>query len=125
MSLINEFRTMLQTELNKVSGIEPGKIIADDLIKTGTYHFGYEVGTSVMNKSIGYDNDYVIINVTGYLTTKGGNLSTFDNYTDEICDALSKLNVRATTKDITTYDTTRKTMITGSVVLNTLDKMLR
>lgn len=125
MYLINKFRTMVQTELNNIEGLEPGKIISDDLIKSGVYHYGYEVTTSVSNKSIGYDNDYIVINVTGYLTTKGGSLEDFDKYTDEICNALSKLNIRTTTKDITTYDTTRKTMITGSVILNTLDKMLR
>lgn len=125
MYLINKFRTMVQTELTKVKGLTSGKIISDDLIQSETYHYGYEVATSVSNKSIGYDNDYIVINVTGYLTTKGGSLEDFDKYTDEICNALSRLNIRATTKDITTYDTTRKTMITGSVVLNTLDGMLR
>lgn len=125
MYLINKFRTMIQNELNKVKDLTSGKIISDDLIESGVYHYGYEIATSVSNKSIGYDNDHVIINVTGYLTTKGGSLQDFDKYTDDICNALSKLNIRVTTKDITTYDTTRKTMITGSVILNTLDKMLR
>lgn len=125
MYLINKFRTMVQTELNNIEGLESGKIISDDLIQSGVYRYGYEVATSVSNKSIGYDNDYIVINVTGYLTTKGDSLANFDKYTDEICNALSKLNIRTTTKDITTYDTTRKAMITGSVILNTLDGMLR
>lgn len=125
MYLINKFRTMVQNELNSIKDLESGKIISDDLIESGVYHYGYEVATSVSNKSIGYDNDYVVINVTGYLTTKGDSLANFDKYTDEICNALSRLNIRTTTKDITTYDTTRKTMITGSVILNTLDGMLR
>lgn len=123
--MINKFRTMIQTELTKVEGLDPGKIISDDMIEEGVYHFGYEVATSVVSKNIDYSNDNMILNITGYLSTKGGDLSTFDKYTDEVCNALSKLNIKTTTKDITTYDQTRKTMITGNVILNTLDKMLR
>lgn len=123
--MINTFRTMVQTELNKIEGLDPGKIISDDMIEEGVYHFGYEVATSVVSKSIDYSNDNMILNVTGYLSTKGGSLEDFDKFTDAICDALSNLRIKATTKDITTYDQTRKTMITGSVILNTLDKTLR
>ena len=123
--LVNEFRTMIQTELTKIQGLEPGKIISDDVIQEGVYHFGYEVSTSVVMSSLDYSDDTMILNVTGYLTTKGGSLADFDNYTDQICTALSNLRIKASTRDITTYDQTRKTVITGSVYLNTLTKMLR
>lgn len=125
MSLINKFRIMIQTELNKIDGLDAGKIISDDTIVQGQYHYGYEVSSSVISKNIGYDNDNMVLQVTGYLTTKGGDLETFDRYTDLVCNALSSLNIKFTTKDITTYDTTRKTLISGNVVLNTLDKTLR
>ena len=125
MSLINQFRIMIQAELNKIEGLDAGKIVSDDAIVQGQYHYGYEVSISVMSKNIGYDNDNMVLQITGYLTTKGGDLETFDRYTDLVCDALSTLNIKFTTKDITTYDTTKKTLISGNVVLNTLDKTLR
>lgn len=125
MSLINQFRVMIQNELTKIKGLEPGKIISDDTIQTGVFHYGYEVSSSVISKNIGYDNDNMVLTITGYLTTKGDSLEKFDGYTDQICEALSRLNVKTTTQDITTYDTTRKTLISGTVVLNTLDKTLR
>lgn len=125
MSLINPFRVMIQTELNKIEGLEAGKIISDDAIQQGVYHYGYEVSSSIISKNIGYDNDNMVLQITGYLTTKGDTLAKFDQFTDEVCKALSRLNVKFTTKDITTYDTTRKTLISGTVVLNTLDKTLR
>lgn len=125
MSLINQFRVMVQDELTKIEGLEPGKIISDDTIQTGVFHYGYEVSSSVISKNIGYDNDNIVLTITGYLTTKGDTLEKFDNYTDQICEALSRLNVKTTTQDITTYDTTRKTLISGTVILNTLDKTLR
>lgn len=125
MSLINKFRIMIQTELDKIEGLDAGKIVSDDAIVEDQYHYGYEVSSSVISKNIGYDNDNMVLQITGYLTTKGGDLETFDRYTDLICEALSTLNIKYTTKDITTYDTTKKTLISGNVVLNTLDKTLR
>lgn len=125
MSLMNDFRTMIQTELSKIENLNCGKIISDDAIQVGTFHYGYEVSSSVLSKSIGYDNDNMILTITGYLTTKGDTLKKFDDFTDSICEALSKLNVKTTTQDITTYDTTRKALISGTVILNTLDKTLR
>lgn len=125
MSLINQFRIMIQTELTKIKGLSSGKIISDDTIQTGVFHYGYEVSSSVISKNIGYDNDNMVLTITGYLTTKGDSLEKFDDFTDQICQALSRLNIKTNTKDITTYDTTRKALISGTVVLNTLDKTLR
>lgn len=123
--MINKFRTLVQTELNMIDGLEPGRIISDDAVQEGVYHYGYEVTTSTMNTNLDYSNNNMVLNVTGYLTTKGGSLEDFDKYTDAIRNALNNLHIRTTTKDITTYDTTKKTMITGSVFYNTLDTLLR
>lgn len=35
MSLINQFRIMIQTELNKINGLDAGKIVSDDAIVQG------------------------------------------------------------------------------------------
>lgn len=123
--MINDFRKLIQAELNKIDGLTSSKIISDDAIQVGEYNYGYEVATSVMNSNVDYSNNNMVLNVTGYLTTKGEELSKFDEYTDSICQALANLHIKATTKDITTYDTTRKTLITGSVIYNSLDKLLR
>lgn len=125
MSLINDFRVTLQSKFNEIRGLEAGKIISDDTIQSGVFHYGYEISSSVLSKSIGYDNDNMVLTITGYLTTKGDTLEKFDYFTDQICQALSSLNVKTTTQDITTYDTTRKALISGTVVFNTLDKTLR
>ena len=89
-------------------------------LRHGDFGFIFQQMHLVSNLSL-FEN----ITVTGYLTTKGDTLEKFDSYTDQICEALSRLNVKTTTKDITTYDTTRKTLISGTVILNTLDKTLR
>ena len=63
--------------------------------------------------------------VTGYLTTKGGSLSTFDKYADDIVHELSKIRIKVNCNDITTGDTTRRMSITGTVIYDTLDKLLK
>lgn len=123
--MINNFRKKVQAKLNTVDTIEPGKIISDDMIKDNVYHFGYIITTSVYSNNLDYSNDNMILNITGYLTTKGGTLAAFDKCTDDICNALSELRIKCTTKDITTYDTIHKVMITGTVNYSTLDELLR
>lgn len=123
--MINEFRKTVQKQLNNIEGLSSGRIIGDDAIKEGVYHFGYIISQNDSLANIDYSNHRVIYNVTGYLTTKGGTLATFDKYADAIVYELSKLRIRATVNDLTTGDNTKRMSITGTVIYDTLDKLLK
>ena len=123
--MINDFRKTVQKQLNNIEGLCAGRIIGNDSIKEGVYHFGYIVSQNDSSTNLDYSNHKIIYNITGYLTTKGGSLETFDKYADDIVHELSKIRIKVNCNDITTGDTTRRMSITGTVIYDTLDKLLK
>ena len=127
MALVNKLRTMIQSKLNEIDGLEAGIIVAQDLVETGRYYFGYDVRTSLNKRDLSYDNEQYTISIVGYLSTKGGTQAKFDKYLDAICDKLGELRSRTTTQDSPISPDTgyRECMLTGYAQLNTLEKTLR
>ena len=127
MALVNKLRTMIQSKLNEIDGLEAGIIVAQDLVETGRYYFGYYVRTSLNKRDLSYDNEQYTISIVGYLSTKGGTQAKFDKYLDAICDKLGELRFRTTTQDSPISPDTgyRECMLTGYAQLNTLEKTLR
>lgn len=127
MALVNKLRTMIQSKLNEIDGLEAGIIVAQDLVETGRYYFGYDVRTSLNKRDLSYDNEQYTISIVGYLSTKGGTQAKFDKYLDAICDKLGELRFRTTTQDSPISPDTgyRECMLTGYAQLNTLEKTLR
>lgn len=127
MALVNKLRTMIQSKLNEIDGLEAGIIVAQDLVETGRYYFGYDVRTSLNKRDLSYDNEQYTISIVGYLSTKGGTQAEFDKYLDAICDKLGELRFRTTTQDSPISPDTgyREGMLTGYAQLNTLEKTLR
>jgi hypothetical protein len=127
MALVNKLRTMIQSKLTEIDGLEAGIIVAQDLVETGRYYFGYDVRTSLNKRDLSYDNEQYTISIVGYLSTKGGTQAKFDKYLDAICDKLGELRFRTTTQDSPISPDTgyRECMLTGYAQLNTLEKTLR
>jgi hypothetical protein len=127
MALVNKLRTMIQSKLNEIDGLEAGIIVVQDLVETGRYYFGYDVRTSLNKRDLSYDNEQYTISIVGYLSTKGGTQAKFDKYLDAICDKLGELRFRTTTQDSPISPDTgyRECMLTGYAQLNTLEKTLR
>lgn len=127
MALVNKLRTMIQSKLTEIDGLEAGIIVAQDLVETGRYYFGYDIRTSLNKRDLSYDNEQYTISIVGYLSTKGGTQAKFDKYLDAICDKLGELRFRTTTQDSPISPDTgyRECMLTGYAQLNTLEKTLR
>lgn len=127
MALVNNIRRMIQTKLNEIEGLDAGIIVAQDMVETGRYYFGYDIRTSLNRRDLSYDNEQYTISLVGYLSTKGGTLAEFDRYLDAICDKLGELRFRPTTQDSPISPDTgyRECMLTAYAQLNTLEKTLR
>ena len=125
--LINNLRRMIQSKLTEIEGLECGIIVAQDMVETGRYYFGYDVRTSLNKRDLSYDNEQYTVSIVGYLSTKGGTQKEFDDYLDAICEKLGELRFRATTQDspITPDTGYRECMLTAYAQLNTLEKTLR
>ena len=127
MALVNNLRRMIQAKLNEIEGLDAGIIVAQDMVETGRYYFGYDIRTSLNRRDLSYDNEQYTVSLVGYLSTKGGTLAEFDKYLDAICDKLGELRFRPTTQDspITPDTGYRECMLTAYAQLNTLEKSLR
>ena len=125
--LVNKLRQMIQSKLTEIDGLESGIIVAQDMVETGRYYFGYDVRTSLNKRDLSYDNEQYTVAIIGYLSTKGGTLKQFDDYLDAICEKLGELRFRPTTQDspITPDTGYRECMITAYAQLNTLERTLR
>lgn len=127
MALVNNLRRMIQAKLNEIEGLDAGIIVAQDMVETGRYYFGYDIRTSLNRRDLSYDNEQYTVSLVGYLSTKGGTLADFDKYLDAICDKLGELRFRPTTQDSPIAPDTgyRECMLTAYAQLNTLEKTLR
>lgn len=125
--LVNNLRRMIQSKLTEIEGLECGIIVAQDMVETGRYYFGYDVRTSLNKRDLSYDNEQYTVSIVGYLSTKGGTQKQFDDYLDAVCEKLGELRFRATTQDspITPDTGYRECMLTAYAQLNTLEKTLR
>lgn len=125
--LVNNLRRMIQSKLTEIEGLECGIIVAQDMVETGRYYFGYDVRTSLNKRDLSYDNEQYTVSIVGYLSTKGGAQKEFDDYLDAICEKLGELRFRPTTQDspITPDTGYRECMLTAYAQLNTLEKTLR
>ena len=125
--LVNNLRRMIQSKLTEIKGLECGIIVAQDMVETGRYYFGYDVRTSLNKRDLSYDNEQYTVSIVGYLSTKGGTQKEFDDYLDAICEKLGELRLRPTTQDspITPDTGYRECMLTAYAQLNTLEKTLR
>ena len=125
--LVNKLRQMIQSKLTEIEGLESGIIVAQDMVETGRYYFGYDVRTSLNKRDLSYDNEQYTVAIIGYLSTKGGTQKKFDNYLDAICEKLGELRFRPTTQDSPIAPDTgyRECMLTAYAQLNTLEKTLR
>ena len=125
--LVNTLRQMIQSKLTEIKGLESGIIVAQDMVETGRYYFGYDVRTSLNKRDLSYDNEQYTVAIIGYLSTKGGTQKEFDDYLDAICKKLGELRFRPTTQDspITPDTGYRECMLTAYAQLNTLEKTLR
>ena len=125
--LVNNLRRMIQSKLTEIKGLECGIIVAQDMVETGRYYFGYDVRTSLNKRDLSYDNEQYTVSIVGYLSTKGGTQKEFDDYLDAICEKLGELRFRPTTQDspITPDTGYRECMLTAYAQLNTLEKTLR
>lgn len=125
--LVNSLRRMIQSKLTEIKGLECGIIVAQDMVETGRYYFGYDVRTSLNKRDLSYDNEQYTVSIVGYLSTKGGTQKEFDDYLDAICEKLGELRFRTTTQDspITPDTGYRECMLTAYAQLNTLEKTLR
>lgn len=125
--LVNTLRQMIQSKLTEIEGLESGIIVAQDMVETGRYYFGYDVRTSLDKRDLSYDNEQYTVAIIGYLSTKGGTQKEFDDYLDAICEKLGELRFRPTTQDspITPDTGYRECMLTAYAQLNTLEKTLR
>lgn len=125
--LVNNLRRMIQSKLTEIEGLECGIIVAQDMVETGRYYFGYDVRTSLNKRDLSYDNEQYTVSIVGYLSTKGGTQKEFDDYLDAICEKLGELRFRTTTQDspITPDTGYRECMLTAYAQLNTLEKTLR
>ena len=83
--LVNTLRQMIQSKLTEIEGLESGIIVAQDMVETGRYYFGYDVRTSLNKRDLSYDNDQYTVPLVGYLSTKGGTQQAFDDYLDALC----------------------------------------
>ena len=125
--LVNKLRQMIQSKLTEIEGLESGIIVAQDMVETGRYYFGYDVRTSLNKRDLSYDNEQYTVAIIGYLSTKSGTQKEFDDYLDAICEKLGELRFRPTTQDspITPDTGYRECMLTAYAQLNTLEKTLR
>ena len=125
--LVNNLRRMIQSKLTEIEGLECGIIVAQDMVETGRYYFGYDVRTSLNKRDLSYDNEQYTVSIVGYLSTKGGTQKEFDDYLDAVCEKLGELRFRATTQDspITPDTGYRECMLTAYAQLNTLEKTFR
>ena len=125
--LVNKLRQMIQSKLTEIEGLESGIIVAQDMVETGRYYFGYDVRTSLNKRDLSYDNEQYTVAIIGYLSTKGGTQKEIDDYLDAICEKLGELRFRPTTQDspITPDTGYRECMLTAYAQLNTLEKTLR
>ena len=125
--LVNTLRQMIQSKLTEIEGLESGIIVAQDMVETGRYYFGYDVRTSLNKRDLSYDNEQYTVAIIGQLSTKGGTQKEFDDYLDAICEKLGELRFRPTTQDspITPDTGYRECMLTAYAQLNTLEKTLR
>lgn len=125
--LVNEIRKLVQAKLNEIDGLDSGIIVAQNLVETGRYYFGYDVRTSLNKRDLSYDNEQYTISIVGYLSTKGGTQKQFDDYLDAICEKIGELRFRPTTQDSPIVPDTgyRECMLTAYAQANTLEKTLR
>ena len=69
MALVNKLRTMIQSKLTEIDGLEAGIIVAQDLVETGRYYFGYDIRTSLNKRDLSYDNEQYTISIETQKTT--------------------------------------------------------
>ena len=50
--LVNNLRRMIQSKLTEIEGLECGIIVAQDMVETGRYYFGYDVRTSLNKRDL-------------------------------------------------------------------------
>ena len=124
--LVNEIRKLVQAKLNEIDGLDSGIIVAQNLVETDRYYFGYDVRTSLNKRDLSYDNEQYTISIVGYLSTKGGTQKQFDDYLDAICEKIGELRFRPTTQDSPIVPDTgyRECMLTAYAQANTLEKTL-
>jgi hypothetical protein len=127
MAFINNIRKLVQAKLKEIDGLEPGIIVAQELVEENRYYFGYDIRTSLNNRDLSYDNEQYTISLVGYLSTKGGTQAEFDEYLDAICEKLGELRFRPSTQDspITPDTGYRECMISAYAQANSLEKTLR
>lgn len=127
MALVNNLRKLIQSKLMEIEGLEAGIIVAQEMVETGRYYFGYDIRTSLNHRDLSYDNEQYTISIIGYLSTKGGTQKQFDDYLDAICGKIGELRFRPTTQDspITPDTGYRECMLTAYAQANTLEKTLR
>lgn len=127
MAFINNIRRLVQAKLNEIDGLEAGIIVAQNLVETDRYYFGYDIRTSLNRRDLSYDNEQYTISLVGYLSTKGGTQAEFDKYLDAICDKLGELRFRPSTQDspITPDTGYRECMISAYAQANSLERTLR
>ena len=125
--LVNTLRQMIQSKLTEIEGLESGIIVAQDMVETGRYYFGYDVRTSLNKRDLSYDNEQYTVAIIGYLSTKGGTQKEFDDYLDAICEKLGELRFRPTTQDRpkTPDKKKKKKILTTNNQQNTIEKTLR
>jgi hypothetical protein len=127
VAFINNIRRLVQAKLNEIDGLEAGIIVAQNLVETDRYYFGYDIRTSLNRRDLSYDNEQYTISLVGYLSTKGGTQAEFDKYLDAICDKLGELRFRPSTQDspITPDTGYRECMISAYAQANSLERTLR
>ena len=124
--MTNHLRTMIQAKLNEIEDLSSGEVVGDDLIREGSYYFGYKLNTNGTRFNIDYSNKSELISLTGYLSTKGGTLSKLDEFTDSIVHKLEELRFLCSTNDISVLDTrVRKVLVTATVRYDYLDGLLK
>lgn len=117
-------RETIQSKLNELTGVNSGRVIADDLLEEGTTYFGFEIREDYRDRD--FDKNCTNrVNITGYIT-RLINLSEntqeiVDTATYDVIDKLKELNFNCSYEDVSIDNGVCKMLITAYADYNEIN----
>lgn len=113
---MDELRSLIQTKLEEIQGIEVSAEMPDDVIEEDITYFSYTLSRYYENGDM--DKNYVYrVNLNGFIKRKNNpeenTLQIVDNAQDLIEAKLKELDIKCDFQDVSVLDNIRKTRVTG------------
>lgn len=115
---MNDIRTMIQTELDRIATVESGVPTPDSMVEEGVTYFGYELEERFVTQDLDNRNFMQVI-LTGRIVRRKSSsentLAIVDAALEKIKEALKNLNIDYSYRDVSQFtDGFQKIAVEGS-----------